>query len=352
MTLSANTLWLPAEWAPQAGVLLTWPHAGGDWQPWLAQAERTFAELGARISRFETLVVVCCNAAHEAQVQSLLRAAGAHLERVRCYSVPSNDTWARDHGPLTVYRGGRPVLLDFRFNGWGGKFAYELDDRITERLHALGAFGATPCERVELILEGGSIESDGRGTLLTTRRCLLAANRNGLSQPALEGRLAEWLGIRRFLWLEHGQLLGDDTDGHIDTLVRFCDPDTLAYQGCRDESDGHFDALQAMQEELRGLRTAAGRPYRLIELPLPAARFEAGGERWLPAGYANFLILNGAVLVPTYADPADGLALEKLRDCFPGREIIGVDCRTLIQQYGSLHCVTMQLPEGVLPDGS
>lgn len=339
---------LPAEWAPQSAILLTWPHPHGDWRPWLAQVDQNFVALATAISYYESLLISCYDADHRGHVHDLLAAAPARMERVRLYVVPSNDSWARDHGPITVYRDGRPVLLDFQFNGWGSKFPYDLDNRVTERLHAAGAFGDTPLAAVGLILEGGSIESDGRGTLLTTRQCLLSANRNALSQAALEQRLAELLGIQRVLWLQHGHLAGDDTDGHIDTLARFCDPDTIAYQACADESDEHFAPLRAMAVELSTFRTHAGQPYRLVPLPLPSAIISPGDGHRLPAGYANFLILNGAVLMSVYDDPADVIALRRLRSCFPGREVIGVPGRTLIQQHGSLHCVAMQLPERVV----
>jgi agmatine/peptidylarginine deiminase len=338
---------LPAEWAPQDAILLTWPHAESDWRPWLDQADRAFATLTAAISRYETVLINCRDSTHGQRVRGLLAVASARLDRCRFYLVPSNDVWARDHGPITVYRDGRPVLLDFRFNGWGGKYPCDLDDQITGRLHALGAFGATPREPVDLILEGGGIETDGQGTLLTTAQCLLNPNRNGLDQATLEQRLRDTLGFTRFLWLRKGSLAGDDTDSHIDTLARFGDSRTIIHQGCDDPADPHFEPLQAMAEELRAFRTADGKPYRLIELPLPAARYDENGER-LPAGYANFLILNGAVLVPTYDDPLDGVALERLRGCFPEREVVGIPCAILIRQYGSLHCVTMQLPAGVL----
>ncbi|MBL8250161.1 MAG: agmatine deiminase family protein [Candidatus Competibacter sp.] len=335
---------LPAEWAPQDAILLTWPHADSDWRRHLSQADRNIAALAATISRYQLAVIGCRDDAHRQHVRALLLAAGADIGRCRLYAdVPSNDIWARDHGPITIYRDGQPVLLDFRFNGWGDKFPHALDDRITARLHALGAFGETPLEPVALILEGGSVETDGAGTLLTTRHCLLNPNRNGLDQATLEQRLRETLGINRFLWLEHGHLLGDDTDSHIDTLARFCDARTIAYQGCDDLADPHYEALHAMADELRAFRTAAGEPYRLIELPLPAARRDERGER-LPAGYANFLILNGAVLVPGYGDPLDALARQRLAGCFPEREVVGVPCSTLIRQGGSLHCATMQLP--------
>lgn len=337
---------LPAEWAPQAAILLTWPHPHSDWLPWLADVEQTFTRLAVAISQREGLVISCYDDRHRQHVHAQLVVAGARLDRVRLYEVPSNDAWARDHGPITVYRDGSPVLLKFGFNGWGNKFPAELDDRISERLQALGAFSDTPLERVALILEGGSIESDGQGTLLTTRHCLLSPQRNRLGQAELERRLRPLLGIQRFLWLAHGHLEGDDTDSHVDTLARFCAPDTIAYQACDDPSDSHFGPLQAMAAELAAFRTTAGIPYRLVPLPLPRPRYAEDGRR-LPAGYANFLILNGAVLVPTANDPADAVALARLQDCFPDREIIAVSCLSLLQQYGSLHCVTMQLPVSV-----
>lgn len=346
-TLTRQTV-LPAEWAPQSAVLLTWPHPYGDWRPCLEQADRNFAELAVAITRHQRLVIACRDDAHRRYVQDLLDGFGVERQQRRLYLASSNDSWARDHGPITVYRDGRPVLLNFHFNGWGRKFAFDLDNGITEKLHAAGAFGDTLMQSVDLVLEGGSIESDGEGVLLTTSQCLLAGNRNELSQGELERRLRVELGVERILWLEQGYLVGDDTDGHIDTLARFCDPETIAYQSCEDPGDEHFLPLGAMAEQLRSFRTIAGKPYRLIPLPLPQAIIDPDSQRQLPAGYANFLILNGAVLVPVYDDPADGIALEKLQAVFPGREVVGIDCRTLIRQYGSLHCVTMQLPAGVL----
>ncbi|HEX7045673.1 MAG TPA: agmatine deiminase family protein [Burkholderiales bacterium] len=338
--------YLPPEWAPQSGVMLTWPHAHGDWRDRLETVEPVFAAIAREIARRERLVVACCDAAHRQHVAGVLARAGVAPARVSLLEAPSNDTWARDHGPITVLCRGQPLLLDFRFNGWGGKYAHDLDDAITARLHAAGAFGDTPREAVELVLEGGAIEVDGSGTLLTTTRCLLAPTRNpGLSRAQLEAELGDWLGLNRFLWLEHGHLEGDDTDSHIDTLARFCDPHTIAYVACDDPADPHYADLKAMEAELRAFRAADGAPYRLVPLPWPRAQYD--GARRLPATYANFLIINGAVLVPTYRDPADAVALERLRGCFPAREVVGIDCLPVIAQYGSLHCLTMQFPAAV-----
>jgi agmatine deiminase len=349
MPLAVCRTYLPPEWAPQSGVMLTWPHAQSDWAPILDTVEPVFTAIAAAIAHHEIVLIACHDDVVRARVAQLLRAAGVPETRVRLHVAPANDTWARDHGPITVLCRNEPTLLDYAFNGWGGKYEFALDNLITRRLHAQGAFGEAPLETVDLILEGGSIEVDGQGTLLTTARCLLAPTRNpGRTRAQIETMLAEQLGITRFLWLEHGYLAGDDTDSHIDTLARLCDANTIAYVACDDAADEHYAELQAMEKELQAFRTAAGQPYRLVPLPWPRAKYDDDGAR-MPATYANFLIINDAVLVPTYDDPADPIALARLRDCFPGRAVIGIDCLPLIYQHGSLHCVTMQIPAGVLP---
>jgi agmatine deiminase len=339
---------LPAEWAPQSGVMLTWPRPDSAWGQKTRAVERVFAEVAACISRYEGVLITCLDPAHRAHVEGLLKEAGAEMDAFRFYLAPSNDVWARDHGPITVFEDLRPVLLDFVFNGWGGKYPADLDDALTRVLHSRGAFGATPIRRIDFVLEGGGIDTDGAGTLLTTSSCLLAPGRNpGWSRERFEREFRAAMGITRVLWLDHGYLAGDDTDGHVDMLARFCDEHTIAHVACDDRFDEHFDALQAMGRELAGFRDRRGQPYRLIPLPLPKPKLDERGAR-LPASYANFLIINGAVLVPLYDDPADEIAAARLRACFPGRVIIGIRCLPLIAQYGSLHCVTMQLPRGVL----
>ena len=340
---------LPPEWAEQSGVMLTWPHSYGDWAPRLASVEPVFDNLAREISRREKVVVSCYDTIHLDHVKQRLRAAGADMARIVLRVVPSDDSWARDHGPITVLCRNEPLLLDFGFNGWGSKYGYALDNAITRRLYQLDTFGDTPLQAVEMVLEGGSIEVDGSGTLLTTSRCLLAPTRNPmLTRERIEAQLKELLGLNRILWLHHGHLEGDDTDAHIDTLARYCDVNTIAYVACNDPADGHYDDLKAMERELQSFNAADGRPYRLAPLPWPRAIYDEDG-RQLPATYANFLIVNGAVLVPTYADPADEVALTRLRECFPQREIVSINCLPLVYQYGSLHCVTMQLPKDVLP---
>lgn len=335
---------LPAEWEPHAGIQLTWPDPCGDWRENFADAEACFVAIARAVSGRETLLVA---ASDKSRVSARLAAAGIEPNRVRLYEAPSNDSWARDHGALTVFEGDQAVLLDFTFNGWGNKYPFELDNALNATLHREGAFGKTPMRRVELVLEGGAIETDGRGTLLATARSIFAPTRNpSLGRSEIEGLLRHHLGIRRFLWLEHGRIPGDDTDGHVDTLARFCDSRTIAYVACRDERHAAFAELKQMESELKTFCNAQGKPYRLVALPLPRQLSDKSGAA-LPATYANFLILNGAVLVPTYADPADEEAVNVIGSCFPGRAVVPIDCRALILQHGSLHCVTMHFPMGV-----
>ena len=258
---------------------------------------------------------------------------------------PSNDTWARDHGFISLVddQGGRR-LLDFCFNGWGEKFPAELDNAINRRLYDEGRINGEYIDCLDFVLEGGSIESDGRGTVFTTSCCLLAPHRNQpMTKEQIEARLKKALCAERVVWIDHGSLTGDDTDGHIDTLVRVCPDDTLLYIGCDDPQDEQYEGLKRMEEQLKTFRTLEGKPYRLVKLPLPRLiRFE--GDR-LPATYANFLVINGAVLCPTYDQPdLDAEALRLIGQAFPDREIVGIDCRSIIKQHGSLHCCTMQYP--------
>ena len=333
----------PAEWVEQDFIQLTWPHEASDWLYILDEVTECFTRLAHTIARFQPLLIVCRDiGAVRAQL------AGIDQTKVTFVELESNDTWARDHGGISVFRNGKPVLCDFTFNGWGLKFAANHDNVITRQLYKNGFFAKEVeyqnCS--DFVLEGGSLESDGNGTLLTTAECLLSDNRNeSLTKEQIEQALSERLGIKRFLWLHHGYLRGDDTDSHIDTLARFCDPETIAYVKCTDETDEHYPELKAMEDELKQFRTAAGKPYRLLPLPMAETIVE-DGER-LPATYANFLILNGGVLVPTYGSPLDRVALEQIQKAFPLREVVGVDCLPLIKQHGSLHCVTMQYPKGI-----
>ncbi len=331
---------LPAEWEMQRVALLTWPHAGGDWGDNLAEVEQTFLRMAEAILGHQPLVIACSDQPALQRLQSQLAPHGAPDIHV----VPSNDIWVRDHGPITVVgRDDRPRLLDFKFNGWGGKYPAEKDDRLTRHLHATGAFGDLPLESVPWILEGGSLETDGRGTLLTTSSCLLTDTRNpGTDKGWWEDRFAEWFGVDRVLWLDHGHLEGDDTDGHVDMLARFVDPETIVYTACDDPDDPHYDSLARMADQLRAFRSRSGKPYHLIPLPWPSAHHDETGER-LPLSYANFLVINGAVLLPCYAQPQDQAAENLLAPLFPGRELHRIPALPLIRQHGSVHCATQQI---------
>ena len=335
---------MPAEWFPQSAVQLTWPHAGTDWAPILKEVIPCFVSIAQEIMKREKLVVVCPDAS---EVKEQLGAFDE--ERVRFVELPTNDTWARDHGGISVFDPLGPMVYDFVFNGWGMKFAANKDNLITRNLYQSGVFA----EEIQLmnmapfVLEGGSIESDGRGTLMATAECLLSVNRNEyLQREEIEHYLKDVFGVKRILWIENGYLAGDDTDSHVDTLARFCSEDTIAYVKCEDESDEHYDELRAMEEEIKAFRQENGEPYRLVPLPM-ADEVVWEGER-LPATYANFLIINGAVLLPFYNSPKDEEARKALQAVFPDREVIGVNCLPLIKQHGSLHCVTMQYPEGYI----
>ena len=289
-----------AEWEHQSMVQLTWPHEGTDWAPILDEITAVYENMASEIRKREPLLIVD--------------------------SIPHNDTWARDHGFITVEEDSVLFLLDFKFNGWGEKFEAALDNEINYEDH------------LDFVLEGGSIESDGKGTVFTTECCLMAPHRNQpLTKEEIEERLKEWLGAERIVWLQHGSLIGDDTDGHIDTLVRICPNDTLLYTG----GDKDHPDLAEMEKELQNLRTLDGKPYRLLKLPLPRPIYDDGDR--LPATYANYLIVNGAVLVPTYDQPdLDQEAMDVIQQAFPDREIVGIDCCAVIKQHGSLHCCTMQ----------
>jgi agmatine/peptidylarginine deiminase len=341
--IAARAWRLPAEWEPQDAVLLAWPHEGTDWAPTLEAVEGSYAALIAAITRFERVVLAVADATVEARARKRLATV---IGRVHCVRAEYDDTWLRDSGPITLTDGARFELLDFRFTGWGGKFEAARDDRLVEQFAAAGLFARAERRRVPWALEGGAIESDGAGAIMTTYRCLHQRHPQ-LSRGELGEALGAMLHAERVLMLEHGFLEGDDTDAHIDTLARFATPSSIVYQACDRAGDPHYDELKRMGSELAQWRDAQGRPYRLSALPWTRPIHADDGRR-LAASYANFLIVNGAVLAPVYGDSADAHALNVLGRAFAEHEIVPVPCRPLIEQNGSLHCLTMQLPRGVL----
>ncbi len=336
---------LPAEWEAHECVLLAWPHEHTDWAYMLDEARECIASIVRAVSVHECVLLV----GPASLCRESVMACGFDPSRVRFVDLHTNDTWARDFGPITVETGSGLSVIDFKFNAWGMKFAADKDNLINTRLAMQGIFKACYVNRLGFVLEGGSIESDGCGTLLTTAECLLSPNRNGeMTEGDIRSYLADTLGFSYQLWLHHGALAGDDTDSHIDTLARLAPHDTIIYIGSVDSHGQKVDTLAAMRDELLTLLTRDGRPFNLVELPLPDPVYDEDGMQ-LPATYANYLVSHRAVYLPVYAQPANDLLAEQtLKIVYPDHDIVPVDCRALIRQHGSLHCVTMQLPLGAV----
>ena len=343
---------LPAEWEKQAGVQLTWPDETTPWYE-LEKVQECYVDIAAAVLRHEELLVVTSDPdAARARMEEIARERAVSLDtdRIRFVRCEINDTWARDHGGISVHGdNGEKYIFDFVFNGWGLKFASDKDNQITKNIFFGNAFAEDVLcvDMRPFVLEGGSIDTDGCGTLMATSECLCSKNRNEyLDREEIEGELRSAFGLERVLWLDHGSIAGDDTDSHVDILARFCSPDTIAYTQCTDPDDENYESLRAMEEQLRSFRTADGRRYNLVPLPLPDAMYL--DDYRLPGSYANFLIVNGAVLVPGTGSPKDELARRALSEVFPDREVVVIDCRALLSGHGGLHCVTMQFPEGWL----
>lgn len=340
-----NPIFFPPEWYPQSAIQLTWPHPDTDWDYMLEEVTACYVNIAVEILKRQKLIVVCHNAE---TVKYELKEHKDLFPNLTLVELPTNDTWARDHSGISVINNGKKQVYDFTFNGWGLKFASNYDNQISRGLFKNSIFKGDVelLNKKDFALEGGALESDGKGTLLTTSECLLSANRNSfMSKDEIEKYLKEAFGLNKILWLDHGYLSGDDTDSHIDTLARYCDEQTIVYVKCEDKKDEHYEALVKMEEQLKTFTDYQGNPYKLISLPMAKAVYDEDNER-LPATYANFLIMNDVVLLPFYNDQEkDTEAKEKLEIAFPTREIIGIDCSSLIRQHGSLHCITMQYPD-------
>jgi len=332
---------VPAEWEKQQCVLMSFPHEETDWhnpdkQTDLEASLSPFIRIAQAISYAQAVYIICKD---KSKISSMF----CSTRNMTFIEIPTNDTWIRDYGYISVMEDKKKKLLDFTFDGWGAKFEASLDNTVNSALHKKGYMGITPLESIDFVLEGGSIESDGEGTILTTTACLCNPNRNGgLSKKQVEQKLQQMLGTQRVLWLDYGYLAGDDTDSHIDTLARFVNKNTILYVKCDNKEDEHYDALQKMEEQLKTFNTMEGNPYTLIALPMTDAIYNDKKER-LPATYANFLIANDALIYPTYSDKNDKIIHEIFTGLFPVKEIIPINCLKLIEQGGSLHCSTMQI---------
>jgi agmatine deiminase len=330
-------MYLPAEWEQQEFIQIVLPHKNTDWNEYLAESISIFVNIAKNITKYQKCLIIAKDLTY---VKSLF----VNKKNLIFTRIDSNDTWSRDFGGITINNNGNLTVLDFKFNAWGKKFAYNLDNQMTQQLKLKGLLKSYKHRSIPFVLEGGAIESNGEGIILTTTKCLMEKNRNPtLTQNSIEKKLVEYLGAKKVLWLNSGYLEGDDTDSHIDTLARFVNSDTIVYQSCDDEHDLHYTELKSMENELKKFTQLNGNPFKLIALPWIEAKYDE--KERLPATYANFLIINGAVLVPTYEDKNDEKALNVFKKLFPKRDIIGLDCQTLIKQHGSLHCVTMQYPK-------
>jgi len=323
-----------AEWENQDFVQLVFPHKNTDWIEYFDDAIDTFINIANTIRKYQKVLIVANELLY---VKSLFK----DYDNLTFIKLDSNDTWSRDFGGITVKHDDTYTILDFKFNAWGKKFEFAKDDKITKQLKLKGLLKQYSHHSVNMVLEGGSIDTNGEGIILTTEDCLLEKNRNPhLNKASIQKHLCEYLGAKKVLWLKNGTLKGDDTDSHIDTLARFVNSNTIVYQTCSNKNDENYNSLKAMEEELKTFTNLNNEPFNLI--PLPHIEPIYNQDDRLPATYANFLIINGAVLVPFYNDSNDTLTLDIFKKLFPSSDIIAIDCTTLIKQHGSLHCVTMQ----------
>jgi agmatine deiminase len=335
---------MPAEWEPHRGTWLSWPHKEASWPGKFGPVPGIFATMVRALADREEVHINVAGPAMERSVRTLLTDHGADSGNVYFHHNPTNDAWCRDHGPIFLQRtrGGRreQAIVDWGYNAWGGKYPpYDLDDVVPTRI---GTEIGLPVFEPGIVMEGGSIDVNGRGTLLTTEACLLNPNRNPqLDRARIEQYLRDYLGVAKILWLGDG-IAGDDTDGHVDDLTRFVDEQTVVTVVERDPADDNYEPLQENLERLRGMTDQEGRPLRVVTLPMPRA-IHYEGQR-LPASYANFYIANGIVLLPTYDPPRDEEALATLATLFPGRDVVGIDCTDLVWGLGAFHCVTQQWP--------
>jgi len=339
---------LPAEWENQSALLFTWPHSKSHSDYLLHDVERLFIDVIRYVTDQQKVIISIHDQSTMDKFTSLPGYSDISQKNLEAYIVPSNDCWARDHGPVTIIEDENPVLLDFGFNGWNKKYPFKLDDEVTQELHARGAFGNTGLRSIDTVLEGGSIETNGNSWLFTTSSCLLQHNRNpGYDQNRFESVFSEFFGCEHKIWLQHGMITGDDTDGHIDTLLRFCSENLIVYQQCRDPAHMDYTSLKKMENQLIDFNNKYDQPFTLVPLPVPDKIFSPD-KKPLPASYVNFIITNHMILMPGYEDINDKNAMSILQECFPGREVISINSLPLIMQFGSLHCTSMQLPAGVV----
>lgn len=333
---------LPAEWEKQSCILIAWPHPSYESESWPAQAVTIFGQVAKEISSRQFLLIACKDSTHQIEVSRYLRFIDCDMDRILCLKLTYDDIWVRDTAPISVIDSAGTRFLDFGFNGWGRKYPFKQDATLSRNLANLDMFDQVALETIDFVMEGGAIDTDGTGRLIANANCLLNKNRNAkTNKPMVERLISRQLGIDIVLWIDCKGLVGDDTDGHIDTLARFCSENVIAYSACTDKNDRNYGNLKRMESKLSDL--ALSHRITLVALPIPAPVFNEDCEQ-LPANYVNFLPLNSAVLVPNFDDPADSIAMKRLQACFPGRKMIGIPSKVLIRQSGSLHCMSMHFP--------
>ena len=319
---------IPAEWEAQEALIVVFPPKKSDWEHSLKEIHQTYLEFISQIARFQKCMVIC-------EDKKTLATALPSLQNIELIEMPTNDTWIRDFGGINVYKNGKRQTYDFIFNAWGNKFEASMDNGITQRLFDEG-YLVGKLKTFDFVLEGGSIDSNGHGVMLSTAYCLFEENRNPeLSKKKIKKTLMKLFGLKELIILKHGALMGDDTDSHIDTLARFIDKKTIAYVKCYDKKDEHYKELKKMEKELK--KTG----FDLVPLPLPSAKYF--NNHRIPATYMNFVLINNAVLVPTYSDVYDEEVLKTFARHFPEREVVGIESSILIREHGSLHCASMNV---------
>ena len=337
---------LAPEWVRQDAVILVWPYSNSDWKNHIDEIESTYIELSRYIARHQKLLLIAYDKVHVIHIQKTLAHNNVTQKNIEFIDIPTNDTWVRDYGPVVVRSGSESIFLDFKFNAWGNKYIHESDNLFNQafkkKLNVRAQY-----QSINFILEAGNLEINSKGTLLTSSTCF---KRNSLQENKslmqLENNFEEWFGCSKVLWIDDVVLKGDDTDGHIDTLARYCDDDLLVYSVSINNSDPNHDLLESLMLQLKTIKQNTSDISELIPLPMPKPIFSGG--RQLPATYTNFLITNKCVYVPVFNDQQDNYALKTIDELFPAHEIIDIESNALIQQYGGIHCATMQVPKGFL----
>ena len=329
-----NNLKLPPEWEKQQATILAMPHEQSDWKNYLEDARKKVSQIASNIAKYQKVFILCND---DESIESVYKYT-SNQHSIKTISVKINDTWCRDYMPLGMIKNSKLLMIDFVFNGWGLKHAANFDNQASQ---VFCNEASLKIKSKKFILEGGSIDVNGNGLLLTTSKCLLSSNRNNMSKQKVDSKLKKYLRINKILWLDNGFLMGDDTDCHVDNLARFINEETIICLECDNKNDPHFHNLMAMKQELK--KYCKKHNLTLISMPMPSAIYYKNQR--LPASYINFLFINNAILIPVFNDKNDQIAISTFKSLCPSRDVIPIDSRILIRQGGSIHCMSMQIPK-------